>query len=61
MATKYLKRILDAHGISYADLDGRVIAEGSYTERLGDDVISGVEFTDVTDWSGSELAAWLGY
>lgn len=61
MTNERIKKILDAHCIGYADLDGRIIAEGIYTELLDDTTIDGVELVELTDYTGTDLAAWLGY
>ena len=57
MTITQLTRILDQHGIAYEVIDGKVIAEDSYS-------INGVLHTDtldMTDISPEQLYDWLGY
>ena len=53
---KKIKRILDMHSVPNFEKGGRIYA---------DSMISGYtlfqEVEDVTDWTYSELFAWLGY
>lgn len=56
MTTLQIKRILDLHGVPHYEKDGHIYA---------DSMISGnktfEEVLDVTNWTKSHLAAWLGY
>lgn len=56
MTLERIARILDAHSVPHYEKDGHIYA---------DSMISGTELfeevEDVTNWTASKLAAWLGY
>lgn len=56
MTINKIKQILDAHFIPYYEKDGHIYADSmdAYTNLFE-------EVEDVTNWTKSHLAAWLGY
>ena len=56
MNEKQIIHILDLHSVPHYEADGRIYADSMIS---GTDLFQEVE--DVTDWTKSHLAAWLGY
>lgn len=56
MRIEAIKKILDAHSVPNYTNGGRVFANSMLS---GSAIFETVE--DVTDWSKSQLYAWLGY
>ncbi len=57
MTIQQLTRILEQHGISHEVVNGKVLAEDSYT-------LNGESYSDIidlTDISPEQLYDWLGY
>lgn len=56
MTALQIKRILDLHSVPYYEKEGRIYADSMISgKKLFDEVL------DVTDWTRSRMAAWLGY
>lgn len=56
MTILQIKRILDAHGVPHYEKDGHIYADSMDAAK---NLFEEVE--DVTNWTKSKLAAWLGY
>lgn len=56
MTINKIKQILDLHSVPHYEADGRIYADSMIS---GTDLFQEVE--DVTDWTKSQLFAWLGY
>ena len=57
MTLTEIARVLEKHGIAYEIINGKIIAEDSYT-------LNGVLHTDTLDLTGvspKQLYDWLGY
>ena len=57
MNNNKIKRILNAHFIEYKEVNGCLLVEDNYTK----DGTAFSEWIDITNWSMSQLAYWLGY
>lgn len=56
MEISRIKKILDAHSTPYYTKDGHIFADCMFAFREKFEIVE-----DVTDWSRSQLYAWLGY
>lgn len=57
MTIKELTETLDNHGINYTVINGKVMAESSYTINC----IPYTEIVNLTDMLRKDLYDWLGY
>ena len=57
MNNNKIKSILNAHFIEYKEVNGCLLVEDNYTK----DGTAFSEWIDITNWSMSQLAYWLGY
>lgn len=56
MEISRIKKILDAHSTPYYIKCGRIFVDSMFAFHKKFEVVE-----DVTDWSRSQLYAWLGY